>query len=64
MSRVDTRKGDRHLKTPKRREYKTRTEREIRDERRNLGFCPYCREDEKPIDGVMCELCKFKARQR
>jgi hypothetical protein len=33
-----------------------------RKERRALGLCPYCRSDEKPTKGVMCETCKKKAR--
>lgn len=64
MSRVDLRRGDRHLRTPRRRAMKTAGERAIRDRRRDAGLCPYCRGDEKPIDGIMCELCKKYYRER
>ena len=64
MGRIDNRRGDRHLKTPKRRLAKTVGERAIRDYRRSLGLCPYCRGDEKVIEGRMCEACKYKARNK
>ena len=62
--RVDNRKGDRHRQTPERKARHYGYEASHRERRRAAGLCPYCRDPDKPIDGIMCEACKRVQRDR